>query len=339
MRIGIVASAAATTDVLQRALGLKPEHHVIWVAASGADAVERCSTDPPDLVLMDLLLAGMGGVEATRRIMTGTPCAILLVTASVRVSAERVFAAMGHGALDAIDTPVPANGNLREVAAPLLAKINSFSALIAGTKDLRGVATGRHRASRSSHDRLVAIGASAGGPAALATVLRQLPKDFPAGIVIVQHVDQQFAGGLAEWLDQDTALSVKVAKDGEQPTAGSVLLAGTSDHLVLKTPDRLGYTAEPADQVYRPSVDVFFKSVCRLWRGDVVGVLLSGMGRDGALGLKALRDRGHYTIAQDEATSAVYGMPKAAAALNAAVDVLAAERIAPKLMERLARKN
>jgi len=103
----------------------------------------------------------------------------------------------------------------------------------------------------------------------------------------------------------------------------------------MKTAERLGYTAEPSDYPYRPSVDVFFKSVCRLWRGGVVGVLLTGMGRDGALGLKALRDRGHYTIAQDEATSPVYGMPKAAAALNAAVDILAAERIAPKLMEVL----
>ena len=103
----------------------------------------------------------------------------------------------------------------------------------------------------------------------------------------------------------------------------------------MKTADRLGYTADPSDYVYRPSVDVFFHSVCRLWRGDVVGVLLTGMGRDGALGLKALRDRGHYTIAQDEATSAVYGMPKAAATINAAVDILPPERIAPKLMEVL----
>jgi chemotaxis response regulator CheB len=114
-----------------------------------------------------------------------------------------------------------------------------------------------------------------------------------------------------------------------------VLLAGTGDHLVLKTADRVGYTVEPSDYVYRPSVDVFFQSVCQFWRGDVVGVLLTGMGRDGALGLKALRTRGHYTIAQDEATSAVYGMPKAAVMLQAAVDVLPAGRIAAKLMDVL----
>jgi two-component system response regulator WspF len=195
------------------------------------------------------------------------------------------------------------------------------------------------KAPMPGHDTLVAIGASAGGPGVLATVLRGLPKDFPAAIVIVQHVDERFASGMADWLDHESALPVRVAKEGDRPTVGLVLLAGTSNHLVLKTADRVGYTAEPIDYVYRPSVDVFFQSVNLLWRGDVVGVLLTGMGRDGAVGLKALRTRGHHTIAQDEATSAVYGMPKAAALLQAAVDILPAERIAQKLMDVLTVKG
>jgi chemotaxis response regulator CheB len=167
----------------------------------------------------------------------------------------------------------------------------------------------------------------------LATLLGDLPKDFPAAIVIVQHVDEQFAAGMATWLDQSTPLSVRLAIEGDRPAVGEVLLAATSDHLTLKTADRVGYTSDPIDYAYRPSVDVFFRSAARLWRGEIVGVLLTGMGRDGALGLKALRDGGHYTIAQDEATSAVYGMPKAAATINAAVDILPAGRIASKLME------
>ena len=120
---------------------------------------------------------------------------------------------------------------------------------------------------------------------------------------------------------------------------GAVLVAGTSGHLALKAAHRLGYTPLPRHYPYRPSIDVFFQSVSRLWDGDVVGVLLTGMGRDGATGLKALRDRGHHTIAQDEATSAVYGMPKAAAALNAAVETLPIERIAARLIKVLARKG
>ena len=155
-----------------------------------------------------------------------------------------------------------------------------------------------------------------------------------AAIVIVQHVDERMAQGMAEWLAQQCVLPVRVAEEGDRPTPGVVLLAKTSDHLVLKASDRLGYTAEPRDYVYRPSVDAFFQSVSRWWEGDVVGVLLTGMGRDGALGLKALRDQGRYTIAQDQESSAVYGMPKAAAALGAAVDILPIQRIAARLDQR-----
>jgi two-component system, chemotaxis family, response regulator WspF len=179
---------------------------------------------------------------------------------------------------------------------------------------------------------LVAIGSSAGGPAALAVLLAGLPRSFPAAIVIVQHIDARMAAGMAEWLGHHCVLPVRVAAEGDKPTAGRVLLAATADHLVLKSSQRLGYTAEPREMVYRPSVDVFFLSVRRCWRASAVGVLLSGMGRDGAQGLKALRDHGCHTIAQDEASSAVYGMPKAAAAISAAVEVLPMNHIAARLI-------
>jgi two-component system response regulator WspF len=179
---------------------------------------------------------------------------------------------------------------------------------------------------------LIGIGASAGGPAALATLLGGLPKDFPAAVVLIQHVDEHMARGMAEWLCLHSALPVRVAAEGDRPMLGSVLLAATNDHLVLKTPDRLGYSAEPRDYVYRPSVDEFFKSIVHHWRGDVIGVLLTGMGRDGAIGLKALRNKGRHTIAQDEESCAVYGMPKAAAKLDAAVDILPLARIASRLV-------
>jgi two-component system response regulator WspF len=172
----------------------------------------------------------------------------------------------------------------------------------------------------------------------LTAVLSRLPKDFPAAVVIVQHVDERFAAGLADWLSGQCALPVRVAKEGERPAAGSVLLAGTNDHLRFISSDRVGYTREPQDQSYRPSVDVFFASIAAHWPGEVVGVLLTGMGRDGAQGLKTLRDKGHYTIAQDQATSTVYGMPKAAATLGAAVDILPLEGIAAALVDTLSHK-
>jgi chemotaxis response regulator CheB len=180
--------------------------------------------------------------------------------------------------------------------------------------------------------KLVGIGASAGGPAALAALLGGLPKDFAAALIIVQHVDAHMAPNMADWLTQQSPLPVRVAVEGDRPVVGSVLLAATDDHLVFKTSERIGYTPDPRDYVYRPSVDAFFQSVSRLWRGDAIGVLLTGMGRDGALGLKALRDQGRHTISQDEASSAVYGMPKAAARIDAAVDILPLNRIAGRLV-------
>ena len=336
MKIGIVNDLPIAAQALRRALALNPEHRVVWVARDGAEAVALCAGETPDLILMDLIMPVMDGVEATRRIMARTPCAILVVTSSVGANARRVFEAMGHGALDAVDTPVLGSGHgaagPRNGAAQLLAKIDGIGKLIAEDSGPRRTSA-REVVSLTSRRGLVAIGTSAGGPAALAQVLRGLRPDFRAAVVIVQHIDEQFASGMAKWLGEHCALPVRLAREGDAPTRGTVLLAGTSDHLVFKAVDRLGYTAEPSNHAYRPSVDVFFQSVCRWWPGEVVGVLLTGMGRDGAQGLKALRARGHYTIAQDQASSAVYGMPKAAAALDAAVDILPLARIASRLVE------
>jgi two-component system response regulator WspF len=240
---------------------------------------------------------------------------------------------MGYGALDAVDTPTLSSKDPRAGAAPLLAKIDNISKRIYNKDDTVSTAKLVFASLPAlQEDRLVAIGASAGGPTALAKLLSGLPLDFPAATVIIQHVDAQFSAGMADWLTQQTRRPVRVAQEGERPLVGSVLLAGTNDHLCLTATGRLSYTREPSDLVYRPSVDVFFGSVCQYWRYEAVGVLLTGMGRDGAVGLKALRDKGHHTIAQDEASSAVYGMPKAAAKLNAAVEILALEQIAPALV-------
>ena len=334
MKIAIVNDLPLAVEALKRALALKPTHQLAWVARNGAEAVELCAKDTPDLVLMDLLMPVMDGVEATRRIMAASPCAILVVTVSVGANAWRVFEAMGHGALDAVDTPALGTGNPRASAAPLLAKIDILAKLVVDRSgDLPGPSgPAVAPVTGARQNRLLAIGASAGGPAAVAKVLAGLPADFPAAVVVVQHVDEQFAAGMADWLGQHAKLPVRVAQAGEPPAAGVVLLAGTNDHLTLLADGKLGYTAHPREYVYRPSVDVFFQSVTRYWTGDAVGVLLTGMGRDGAVGLKALRNQGRHTIAQDQATSAVYGMPKAAATLGAAVEILPLERIAPKLV-------
>jgi two-component system response regulator WspF len=159
-----------------------------------------------------------------------------------------------------------------------------------------------------------------------------LPRHFPAAVVVIQHVDAQFAPLMADWLNQTSALPVRIARQGDRPEAGTALLAGTNDHLVFLNPRELGYTPEPRECNYRPSIDVFFESVVRHWKGKSAGVVLTGMGRDGANGLRAMRDAGSPTIAQDATTSVVYGMPKAAAEQGAAVNILPIEEIAGRLM-------
>jgi two-component system response regulator WspF len=341
MRIGIVNDLPMAVEALKRALAFKPTLKVAWIARNGVEAVELCAKDTPDLVLMDLLMPVMDGIEATKKIMAASPCAILVVTVSVGANAWRVFEAMGHGALDAVDTPALGTGDLRESAAPLLAKIEIIGKLAgdrsSGTQaPFSPVAA---TAAATPQNRLLAIGASAGGPAAVAKVLSGLPRDFPAAVVVIQHVDVQFAAGMAEWLNKDSALPVRLAVEGERPIPGVVLLAGTNDHLTLLAGGTLGYTPRPKEYVYRPSVDVFFQSITRFWPGEAVGVLLTGMGRDGAVGLKAMRNQGRHTLTQDQASCAVYGMPKAAATLDAAVEILPLDRIAPRIVAVFAAKN
>lgn len=330
MKIGIVNDSALAVTALQRAIALDTSLEIAWVAGNGEQAVEMAAAQTPDLILMDLLMPVMDGVEATRRIMAETPCAIVVVTMDMGRNATQVFDAMGHGAIDAVDTPTLAESDTALAAGPLLRKIRNIGRLIGGRAQTNHPSRATPTATMAP--RLVAIGASAGGPAALATLLGALPADFPAAVVAVQHVDEAFAQGMAEWLDAQSRLAVRVAKAGEMPQAGTVLLAGTNDHLRLVSGTRMAYTQEPGDYLYRPSIDVFFESVVEHWRGDAIGILLTGMGRDGAEGLKAMRERGFLTIAQDQATSAVYGMPKAAATLGAASEILPLPRIAPRVV-------
>lgn len=333
MRIAIVNDMPMAVEALRRALAFEPAHQVLWVAGNGAEAVRLCAEQPPDLILMDLIMPVMDGVEATRRIMADTPCAIVIVTVDRKQNVHRVFEAMGHGALDVVDTPALGAGDPREAAAPLLRKILNIAWLIGQQQPSAPRAVAAPLREGSQRRGLVAIGSSAGGPAALEVLLKALPRNFPAAIVLVQHVDQVFAAGMAEWLSSTGGPAVRLAREGEPPQPGQVLLAGTNHHIRLLQGGQLAYTAEPVNEIYRPSIDVFFESVARYWSGDAVGVLLTGMGRDGALGLKLMRDRGFLTIAQDQQSSAVYGMPKAAAAIDAAVEIRPLERIAGRLME------
>jgi len=326
MKIGIVNDQPIAVEAIRRVLSKMSEWDVLWVAEDGARALRKVAENKPDLVLMDLVMPVMDGVEATRRIMKETPCNILLVTSSVDVNFGLVVDAMGHGALDAVNTPSPGTDG------ELLQKIAVIAQRIKASEGLSGSRWSAQSATRTpavgaasvkaSAAPLLAIGASTGGPQAVASVLKSIPKDLPDPIVVIQHLGSEFTAGLAQWLGEQTGHPTVLARDGMRPLPATVYLAATDDHLVLQIDGTFQYTAEPRMYPYRPSVDVFFRSAVKFCRRPGVAVLLTGMGRDGAAGLLELRKAGWHTIAQDRASCVVYGMPKAAAELNAAVEVL-----------------
>jgi two-component system response regulator WspF len=336
MRIAIVNDSPTAVEALRRVLD-RAHHRIAWVARDGDEALQRCKDDRPDVLLMDLRMPKMNGAVATRKIMAEAPTAILVVTSSVTGHFAEVYEAMGAGALDAVNTPVLGpKGDLAGEHA-LLDKIATVGKLV-GLRPGGKVTPPPVQIDSPiwTLPALVAIGASTGGPQALAEVMARFPRHMDAAVVIVQHVDPEFADGLASWLYERSGFPAALARPGMRPEAGRALIAATNDHLVLGPDRALSYTPNPRRQLYRPSVDVFFESAAKHWPRPSIAVILTGMGRDGAAGMLALRRAGWTTIAQDEKSSVVYGMPKAAADNDAAAEILPVERIGKAIADHLA---
>jgi len=334
MKIAIVNDSIIATEVLRRIILSCPDHELLWAAQNGAEALMHCNHELPDLILMDLIMPVMDGVEATRRIMQQTPCAILIVTASVTGNSSMVFEAMGAGALDVVATPALSPHLANNSVNELIRKIQIIAKL---TDCDRVKSSHSHNSSgvkqkSTRNNTLIAIGASTGGPKALAHILSCLPKDFPASIVVIQHMDKRFTSGLAEWLGQQISLPVDIIANGDRPQKSKVKIPVTDNHLVMSKSGTLTYTLDPLDNFYHPSVDVFFHSITWNWYGKIIGVVLTGMGKDGANGLLAIKEKDHHTIVQDEESSIVYGMPKAAAANGSAKEILPLNQIGLRLL-------
>jgi chemotaxis response regulator CheB len=340
MRIGIVNDLRLAVETLKRAVATIPGATVAWIAENGEEAVSMCARDLPDVVLMDMIMPLMDGVEATRRIMRATPCPIIVVTATVEGNANKVFEALGAGALDAVGTPGLSADGRTVNAEPLLRKIQSISAIsgVGRAESRQPLAPPTPHARDTAIGTFIAIGVSTGGPQALATVLLALPRPLPCPMVIVQHIDATFAPGLAAWLSRESRHQVEIARPGDTLAPGRIMLAGTSDHIVIDRAGCLRYTADPVEVPYRPSVDVFFDSILKSKAAYGIAALLTGMGRDGAAGLARLRAAGWHTIAQDKATSVVWGMPGAAAEIGAAAEVLPIGDIGGAIAARITTK-
>lgn len=336
IRVGIGHPSASATELLRSAIESLPDHSVEWTARDAADTIHRASAADVSIVLVSADFTDTPTGATVKAILGRVGVAVLVVRTGRVERADEVYDAMEAGALDVVDMPWIDDASVLRGISPLVRKLSFAARLGLRRTPARDSTSDVVRPAGSGHaPALVVIGASTGGPDAINRVLTSLHRPFPAALVLVQHVDESFAPTIATWFGQSSGFPVSIARAGDRPRVGEALLAGTRDHLRLNNDGRLEYNAEPSAYPYRPSVDVFFESVAAHHRGTAIGVLLTGMGRDGAKGLSAMRRKGHRTIVQDERSSVVYGMPKAAIESDAADEILDVDRIADAIERAL----
>lgn len=329
IRVLVADDSELFRELLARVVSAEPGFEVVAIAADGNAAAALARTLRPDVITMDLNMPDADGFSGIARIMAETPTPILVLTANREETVG--FRALSLGALDILEKP-QASTDLDEYGQLLRSRLR----LLAGVKvirHLRGLRERRVAPPRAAvRPELVVLGASLGGPRALAALLRALPGNFPAPIAVVQHIADGFTEGLASWLATESRLEVREARDGDALRPGRVVLAPTGRHLLVSEGTAHLSDAPPVD-TFKPSVTPLFVSAARAYGRRVCGVILTGMGRDGADGLRAIKDAGGPTLAQDEATSAVFGMPRAAIELGAVDRVLPLEDIPRALLE------
>jgi two-component system chemotaxis response regulator CheB len=337
-RVLVVDDSPLMCKILTNILNCDPQILVAAVASNGKEAVELVPRLKPDIITMDMDMPVVDGLEATKQIMASNPTPILIVASTVfKAGMEKVFKAISHGALDVID-----KGELE-----LAGQKRSGEALIAKIKFLTGVrVTERRRGGLRSErsvvdlktpgievsDRIVAIVASTGGPQALLDVLKRLPEDFPCGIVIVQHITSGFLPGLVDWLNKECKIKVKIGEDAESIQPGVAYIAPDDHQMRVEDSGRITLSNEPAYGGHRPSGDILLESVARAYGKGSVAAILTGMGRDGAMGMKTIKQLDGKTIAQNEKSCVVFGMPKAAIEMNVIDKVLPLEGIAEEIV-------
>lgn len=347
IRVLIVEDSRVAQEILVHVLSSDPAIQVVGIVGDGASALQAAQAKRPDVITMDIHMPGMDGFAATRAIMENAPTPIVIVSASTgATSVESTFQAMEAGALAVVHRP-PGLGHPDYAAAAheLVWTIKTMSEI----KVVRRYAWARAnrvdsmppaaRVGAGGEIELVAIGASTGGPPVLHTILSLLPSDLPIPLLIVQHIAPGFVEGFVEWLNGVTGFPLQVATHGTRPLPGHGYVAPDGYQMGVEAGPRIVLRREAEDNGLRPSVAYLFRSMARVLGPNGAGVLLSGMGRDGAQELKELRDRGGVTIVQDEASSIVHGMPGEAIRLGAAKYILPPESIAVLLVGLAARRN
>lgn len=304
---------------------------VVGEAEDGRQAVAMTGLFRPDLVVMDILMPVMDGLAALEEIMAEFPTPILVLSASLDDrEVDHAFNAIKKGALDVMEKPsLGAAEGLADFGARLVEKVRLLARI-------RVIHHNRRRrtkddlapmiAAGGGNHTLLAIGASTGGPRAVMSIVKSLPADFKAAVFVVQHIASGFARGFAQWLDRESGITVRLAEDGENVRMGEVLVAPNDCHMIIAG-EKIRLVEDPPVNCCRPSIDVLFNSLAAERGARVVGVLLTGMGKDGAQGMRRIKEMGGVTLAQDEQSCAVFGMPKAAISLAAVDEVLPLSKI------------
>jgi two-component system, chemotaxis family, protein-glutamate methylesterase/glutaminase len=331
----LVDDSLIALTILSRMLSTSPDIQVVGKARSGREALELIPRLQPAVICTDLHMPDMDGLQLTNEIMARFPRPILVVSAAVHPEdAQNVFRLLEAGAVDIL--PKPRGGlaaDEQRVAQELIRKIKIISGVVALTRrrkvvpDSVQLQDGRSSPPMSPRPRIVAVGASTGGPQALQTIFAQLLADFPAPVLCVQHISEGFSAGLVGWLANHCAVSVKIAQAGEQPLPGTIYFPQEGAHLEIDKGGKLLCSSKAPIDGHRPSVTATFTSVAEYCGDGAIGILLTGMGSDGAQGMQAIFEAGGITIAQNEESSVVFGMPKQAIALGVVKYVLPLNKI------------
>jgi two-component system, chemotaxis family, protein-glutamate methylesterase/glutaminase len=349
VRVLVVEDSPVVREFLLHILGYDPEIEVVGTAETGEEALEAVERIRPDIITMDVHMPKMNGFDTTRRIMETRPTPIVIVSGTLDVAeTASVFRAIEAGALAVLPRPSGfGHPEHEQSAADFVQTVKLMSEVkvvrrwphLQPEKTLPAASLSARIQRRTAQieSQLVAIGASTGGPPALRIILSGLPKDFPLPILIVQHIAAGFTQGFAEWLAQSSSLPVQLSVHGQQVDPGRVYVAPDGFHMTVGIDRRIWLDTGVSENGLRPSVSRLFGSVAKAYGQSAIGVLLTGMGTDGAFELKLMREQGAVTIAQDKESSVVHGMPGEAIRLGGASYILPPEKISVMLTSLAAR--